>query len=118
MKLLLECEVESITPSSSSWIHSADQDTTGAPILHSKIARPSLCLKLCYRVGSGAGAQPPSEICGLLLLPMLVLTCSWILVVHVQGAIAPADVAYEEAPTIFSRKCFEAHAIGEFLQHR
>ena len=84
--------------------------------MHSKIARPSLCLKLCYRVGSGGAA--PRENFGLLLLPMLVLTCSWILVVNVQGAIAPADVACEEAPTIFSRKCFEAHATGEFLQHR
>ena len=69
-----------------------------------------LVLQIAY------GVTPTQS--GLLMLPMLVLTCSWILVVHVQGAIAPADVAYKEAPTIFSRKCFEAHAIGEFLQHR
>ena len=65
-----------------------------------------------------SGGAAPGEICGLLLLPVLVLACSWILVVYVQGATAPADVAYEEAPAIFSRACCEAHANGEFLQHR
>ena len=52
MKLLFECEVESYIHSSCSWRHSSDQEKTGGPILHSKIARPSLCLKLCHRVGS------------------------------------------------------------------